>query len=126
MSKTLTANLLIATALVVAPAAAFADNNTCAASVTFVRADRSADKASWTLTFHVKGGNGPTGHSNGFFSYSLTHVDANNVPHPGYVRTGPSWAPADSSELDLTDDPQINPSDIRDVRVEAITSGGCV
>jgi hypothetical protein len=101
-------------------------NNSCSAKVSYLRADQKADGSGWTLTFRVNGGNGTTHHSAGSFTYSLTYKDSNNVPTTGYTRSGPSWTAGDNADLDLTDDPMINPTDISDVRVESITSGGCV
>ena len=125
MTKTVK-NLLASALFAMSPALAFADNNSCSATVTYVSAAQKADLTGWTLTFHVVGGNGPTQHSSGHFVYSLTYTDANNVPHTGYQRSGPSWAPADNADEYLTDDPQINPASISNVTIDSITSGGCV
>ena len=108
------------------PSLAFCDTNLCAATVSYVSALQKADLSGWTLTFHVVGGNGLTQHSSGQFLYSLTYTDSNNVPHTGYQRSGPSWAPADNADEYLTDDPQINAIAISNVTINSITSGGCV
>ena len=109
--------------------AAADDNNSCAATVAVLQANKDAATGDWIFVFDVVAATQGGTVSSGSFNYDFVYIDSNNAPHINNKRQGPSWAAGDGHKsrlkdrvTTLTDAASI---DVGTVSISDVSSGGC-